>query len=261
MRLIKGRLRLGLVSSAVGVLAAVVLAGGAGAETATVGNIKFTANGGFSPKALPKKSFAPIALTAAGKIQTTDGTHPPALREVLLETDRNGAISVKGYPTCTSGKLQAQTVAAARQICGSALIGQGTTKIRIAMQDQKPISVSSELLVLNGGFRGGTTTLYIHAYITVPIPAAVVTTVKIKKINKGRYGLLSVAKIPTIAGGSGSVTDFKLKIDKKYTYKGKKVSVLSAKCPDGRLQAHATAVFADGTRAGSEFVRPCTGKN
>jgi deazaflavin-dependent oxidoreductase (nitroreductase family) len=61
-----------------------------------------------------------------------------------------------------------------------------------------------------------------------------VTTVKIKKINKGRYGLLATASIPKIAGAAGSVTSFSLVVDKKFTYKGKKVSVLSAKCPDGK---------------------------
>ena len=103
-------------------------------------------------------------------------------------------------------------------------------------------------------------TFYIHAYITVPTPAAIVTTVKIKKIHKGRYGLESIASIPKIAGGSGSVTSFSLKIDKQYTYKGKKVSVLSAKCPDGKLQAHATAKFSDGTSASAEIIRTCTSK-
>jgi hypothetical protein len=50
------------------------------------------------------------------------------------------------------------------------------------------------------------------------------------------------------------------KIDKKFTYKGKQVSVLSAKCPDGKLQAHATGVFTDGTRISTDFIRTCTGK-
>ncbi len=255
------RLRLGLVSSMAGVLAAFVLVSGASAETATVGNIKFTADGGFSPKALPKKQLAPIALTAKGKIQTVDGTHPPALKEVVLDTDRNGAIDVRGYPTCTSGKLQSQDTKAAKAICRKAIIGSGNTKVQIAFPDSKPVPVSSQLLVFNGGSRGGTTTLYIHAFITVPVPAAIVTTVKIKKVKKGRYGLRSVASIPKIAGGSGSVTSFNLTVNKKFNFKGKRKSVLTAKCPDGKLQAHATAVFADGTRAATEFVRPCRGKN
>ena len=80
------------------------------------------------------------------------------------------------------------------------------------------------------------TTLFIHAYITVPTPAAVVTTVKISKIHNGRYGTKSVASIPKIAGGSGSVTSFNLKI-----IQGK--GVLTLKCPDGNIYAHGNAVF------------------
>ncbi|HEX3240536.1 MAG TPA: hypothetical protein VHR18_10435 [Solirubrobacterales bacterium] len=239
---------------------AVSLGGIASAETSTVGNLKLTVDGGFTPKALPKSTLAPIALTAEGKIETLDGTHPPALKEFLLETDKNGAVDVKGYPVCTSGKLQAQTTDAARAICPKAIVGSGKTTLEVLLNESRAVPVSSALTVFNGGFKGGTTTLYIHAYITVPIPSAIVTTVKIKKINKGRYGLLSTASVPVIAGGAGSVETFSLKIDKKFTYKGKRVSVLSAKCPDGKLQAHGTAVFRDGTRLSADFVRSCTSK-
>jgi hypothetical protein len=253
-----------LLTMAIGALIALSVAGiaSAGNKPITVrsGNLEFTFNGGFSPSALPKKTLAPIALTAEGKVKTVDGTHPPALKEVLIETDKNGAVSVKGFPTCTAGKLQSQDTKHAEAICKSAIVGSGTTNVEIAFPESKPIPVSSKLIVFNGGEKGGVVTLYIHAYITVPTPAAIVTTVKIKKIHNGRYGLESVATIPKIAGGSGSVTSFSLKIDKKYTYKGKKVSVLSAKCPDGKLQAHATAKFSDGTSASAEILRTCTGK-
>ena len=50
-----------------------------------------------------------------------------------------------------------------------------------------------------------------------------------------------MATIPKIAGGSGSVTDFNLTINKK--------GYLLAKCPDGHLDAQGEAIFADGTRA------------
>jgi hypothetical protein len=107
------------------------------------------------------------------------------------------------------------------------------------------------LLVINGGFSGGTTTLYIHAYFSAPVTGAIVTTLKIKKVKNGRYGLKTVATIPKIAGGSGSVKSFNLAITKR--------GVLSAKCPDGKLQANATAIFADGTKASAPIVRTCTG--
>jgi hypothetical protein len=247
-----------LLSATVGI-AAVYAAGSK--EKVVVGNLEFSAGGGFAPKTLSKTALTPIALTAEGKIKALDGSHPPALKEVLFEADKNSAVFVKGYPTCKSGQLQSQDSAHAESICKQALIGTGTTDVQIAFPESKVVPVSSKLLVFNGGESGGTTTFYIHAYITVPVPAAIVTTVKIKKIHNGRYGTLAVASIPKIAGGSGSVTSFSLKIDKKFTYKGKKVSVLSAKCPDGKLQAHATAIFADGTKASTEFLRPCTGKS
>lgn len=249
-----------MVTMALGALLAVSVAGISTAETVTVGNLRFTADGGFSPKTLPKKTLAPIALTAEGKIETLDGTHPPALREFLLETDKNGAVNVKGYPICKSSQLQSQDTKHAKAICKPAIIGEGKTTIEILFEDSKPVPVKSDLIVFNGGVKGGTTTFFIHAYINFPAPAAVVTTVKIKRINKGRYGLLAVGKIPPIAAGSGSVKTFKLTIDKKFTYKGKKVSVLTAKCPDGKLQAHAVGIFSDGTKAESDFVRTCTGK-
>jgi hypothetical protein len=233
----------------------------ANAEKTVVGNLEFTADGKFTPKKLPKKKLAPIALAISGKIGTLDGSHPPALKEMLVETDKNGAVNVKGYPVCKSGKIQSTDTKAAKKACKPALVGEGKTGVEILFEESRPVPVKSDLLVFNGGVKGGTTTLYIHAYITVPVPAAIVTTVKIKKIKRGRYGLLATATIPKIAGGFGSVTSFNLKIDKKFTYKGKKVSVLSAKCPDGKLQAHSTAVFSDGTKASADFVRPCVGKN
>lgn len=251
-----------MLATALTALIAVSVAGiaTAGNKPVTVeaGNLVFTFNGGFSPKKLPKKKLAPISLSASGKIATKDGSHPPALREAIVETDKNGAVNVTGFPTCTSGKLQSQDTAHAEAICKKAIIGKGTTEVEIAFPEQKPIRVPSKLLVFNGGSKGGVTTFFIHAYITVPTPAAIVTTVKIKKIHKGRYGLLSIASVPKIAGGSGSVKSFSLTINKKYTYKGKKMSILSAKCADGKLQAHATAVFDDGTRAAASIIRTCT---
>jgi len=84
--------------------------------------------------------------------------------------------------------------------------------------------------------------------------------VKIKKIHRGRYGVESIASIPKIAGGAGSVTSFSLEVGKTYTYKGKKMTILSAKCPDGKLQAHGTAVFSDETKASAEVIRTCSPK-
>jgi len=244
-----------VITMAVGALAALTVAGIATADQPVkvrAGNLELTFNGGFSPKALSKTKLTPITLNVSGKIRTVDGSHVPAMKEFDLETDKNGAIDVKGLPVCTASKLQSQDTKHAEAICKTAIIGSGNATAEIAFPEQAPIPAKTKIIAFNGGFKGGVTTIYIHAYLTIPTPAAIVSTVKIKKIHNGRYGLLAVTSIPTIAGGNGSVTDFNLTINKK--------GVLSAKCADGKLQAHGTAIFVDGTRASAEVLRTCTPK-
>lgn len=243
-----------MLTTAVAALIAVSVAGiatGAPPVTVEAGNLVVTVNGEFKPSKLPKNKLAPIKLFASGKIATKDGTHPPALKQVILKTDKNGAINVKGIPVCKSGQLQSRDTKAAEKACKKSIIGTGQTTVEVQFPEQKPIDVNSKLIVFNGGQSGGTTTLFIHAYFSAPVTGAIVTTVKVKKKKEGRYGLNSVATIPKIAGGSGSVKSFNLAITKP--------GVLSAKCPDGKLQAHATSVFADGTKAAATIIRTCTG--
>jgi hypothetical protein len=242
---------------------AVAFAGIATAEKPTIvqqGNLKLTLNGGFSPKKLPKSKLAPIKLNVSGKIESVDGSHPPALREVIVETDKNGTINAKGLPKCTAGKLQAQNTANAIKACKNAIVGEGKTNVEIAFPEQAPIIAKSKLVAFNGGVKGGKTTIFIHAFLTVPVPAAVVTTVTVSKVHNGRFGTKSIAKVPVIAGGSGSPIFFELNFGRQFTYKGKKQSYLLAKCPDGHLNAKATSVFADGTKLTGSFVRSCTPK-
>jgi hypothetical protein len=218
-----------------------------------VGDIEAEFNGGFTPKALSKTKPTPITFNISGKMKSLNPSEPhlPALKEFLLEGDKHVSIDVKGIPICKSGQLQSRDTASARKVCGPALIGTGKTEVGIKFPEQTEIPVKSELLLFNGGSKGGVTTLFVHAYITVPTPAAIVTTVKVKKIHKGRYGLGSVATIPKIAGGSGSVKSFSLAVQK---------GILSATCPDGHLNARGSAVFANGVKASGGVVRTCTGK-
>lgn len=244
-----------------GTVLAVVCAGIATAYKPTivkVGNLELILNGGFKPTKLPKNKLAPIHLNVEGKINTLDGAHPPAMNKVIVETDKNGTINAKGVPVCTAGKLVARETSAAEKACKSALVGTGITNVEVKFPEQNAFIAKSKLLAFNGGVKGGTTTIYIHAFLKNPVSAAVVTTVKISKIHNGPYGTKSIATIPVIAGGSGSVKEFQLEIFRTFTYKGKKQSYLLAKCPSGKLQAHAEAFFSDGNKLVGNFVRPCT---
>lgn len=252
-----------LITTALGALIALTVAGIAVAAKDTVvraGDLEITIDGssGVKPKALSKTKYTPIAFTAAGSVRSLNAAEPqpPALKEVLLNAS-NSAVNVKGYPVCKGSELQARDTKAVEAACKEAIIGKGSTTVSVKFPEQAPIPAKSPLLVFNGGVSGGTTTFYIHAYLTQPITTAIVTTVKIKKAGSG---LKSVTSIPVIAGGAGSVKDFSLKIDKKFTYKGKKVSVLSAKCIGGKITADVTAVFRDGAKLQADVLRTCTPK-
>jgi hypothetical protein len=235
-------------------------AAGEGPVTVQVGNLKVTADGKFTPKALSKTNLEPIGLFVSGKVATLDGTHPPAAKEIIIEADKNGVVNAKGIPTCSSGQLQSRDTKAAEAACGDAIIGEGKTTVEVQFPEQNPILVNSKLLLINGGTSGGTTTWFVHAYFSAPITGAIVTTVKIKKKANGRFGTYSVASIPKIAGGAGSPISFELTVDKDVKVGNKTYHPIEAKCSDGKLQAHVEAVFADGTKAATEVIRGCTSK-
>jgi hypothetical protein len=198
--------------------------------TARAGNLILTFGGSTSPTALPKSEYVPVTTNVFGRIETSDGTHPSAFRETVVDIDRDAKINVKGYPSCKASQLEARDTKAALRVCGDTVLGQGSAHVEVAFPEQPPIVISSPLTIFNGGEKNGKVTLLIHIFVTVPAPAAVVTQVTISR--KGS-GLHSVAKIPVVAGGSGSGLDFKFKLGKTYNYKGKKVGYFEARCPDG----------------------------
>jgi hypothetical protein len=245
---------------AVTVVGIAAAAGGEGPVTVKVGNLEVTADGGFSPKALSKTKQTPISLNTEGEVKEADGSHPPAVREIVVEADKAGEVHTKGIPTCTSGKLQATSTSAALAACKSALIGKGQVTAQVAFAEQKPINVPSTLLLFNGGEKGGKTTWFAHAFFSNPISGAIVTTITITKHPNGRFGTLAVAKVPQIAGGSGSSISFNLEIFKQVKAGGKSFNPISATCPDGKLKVHVLGKFEDGTKAETEVIRACTPK-
>ncbi len=249
------------------VLAAIVATAGlatAGLATAAkptvvrAGNLILKLNGGVSPKRLPRNTLAPIALRVSGDISSADGSHPPAARTVIADFDRHGTVNARGLPTCRIGQLVARDTRAAKAACRSAIVGSGKTTVKVAFPEQAPFFSTGPLVLLNGGVRGGVTTMYIHAYVNVPAPTALVTTVKIEKIRKGRFGTRATARIPVIAGGSGSVTSFDLKVQRSFRRNGRKQSYLLARCANGRFFAQGTVAFAAGPRVSGTVVRPCS---
>jgi hypothetical protein len=236
--------------------------------TIRLGNLVFKVDGKLFPAALPADELAPSWFRAKGQIATADGGHPPALREGVVYIDKDSTLEAHGLPVCGAGQLEARDTKAAKRVCGDAIVGEGEGVGEIAFPEQAPILVKSPITLFNGGVKGGTTTLYAHAFITVPVPAAIVAIFKFRDVKAGRYGIRGTVELPVIAGGSGSVTDFDFTIKRFYDYRGEKKSYDLTRCPDGHIDLKGMGVFKDEVRDGVEdgekttisasLVVPCT---
>jgi hypothetical protein len=225
------------------------------------GNICIVDNGGISPSKLPKHGSAAITARIFGEIHTRDGSHPPALQTLDLDVDRTIGIDAVGLPTCKAGRIEARTPADAKRACRGAIVGSGSAEVEVAFPEQPPFRSTGPLTLFSAGVHGGTTSVLLHAYVDVPAPTAIVVPATITRIHRGRFGLHIAAKVPKIAGGAGSPTRFELKIGRRFTYKGRKKSFLTASCPTGRWVTKGQVVFADGTQTGLTHVFPCTPKD
>ncbi len=227
-------------------------------EIVRSGNLFLSDNGGLSPLKLPRHGLAPATATLEAEIGTSDGSHPPALQTVDLEVAKSVVVDAVGLPVCEFGQIAATSTGTAKRSCGQALLGSGSATVEVAFPEQAPFSASGPLLLFNGGVKGATTTVFLHAYVDIPAPTAIVVAAQIIRIHRGPYGLELRARIPQIAGGSGSVTKFSLKVGRKFTYRGRHESFITAGCPAGHWSTRGEAGFSDGTKLQVLHVFPCT---
>ena len=221
-------------------------------------NLFLKDDGGIFPSKLPKQSQVPISARIDAEIGTTDGSHPPAVKTLNIDFDKSIQVNARGLPACKEGQLVARSTVAAKKACPDAIVGSGEGEVEVALPEQTPFSARGPIVLFNGGIHGGTTLLFVHAYVNVPAPTAVVATVKITRIHRGHYGIHTVSQVPTIVGGAGSVIRFKLTIGRKFTYKGKKESYLTASCPTGHYYTEGNIHFADGKTLKGTHILPCT---
>lgn len=251
-------IRLAVLAAVLALIFAAVALGSPNRKVWCAGNICVADDGGISPTKLPRHEKAPVTARLKAEISTRDGSHPPAFESMDLKVERNISIDPVGLPTCGAGQLQATSSAAAKRACGDAIVGSGEAEVEVAFPDQAPFRSTGPLILFNGGQKGPTITLLLHAFVNVPAPTAIVTKATVTRIHEGRFGLRIQATVPRIAGGSGSVTEFELKVGRRFTYKGQKKSLLTASCPNGVWMAKGKARFVDGTTLHISHPFPCT---
>ncbi len=187
--------------------------------------VKFDAD--FDPHSLPRQDPAPVQIKISGSIQTTDGSHPPALRWLEVELNRNGQLTTAGLPVCSAPRLQSTTSSQALARCRPALIGHGNFRAVVALEGDVP--TGGKILAFNSRL-DGKPALLLHFFAGVPARFTLVVPLRIVHMGKGEFGTLLRTRVPRLAGGLASITQIDLTVGRRYSFRGKRRSYVAAAC-------------------------------
>ena len=212
----------------------------------------------IGPKKLPKKSFAPATLKVVTKTASTtaaNGVPSPAVR-ATIDFDKGAKLFTKGLATCNPGLLQNVSTEIAEEECGKAKIGGGIAHALLPL-GPKVIPVEQTVTAFNGTPQGGKPTVLLHTYGTTPLQATYVLIGKVSNYNKQGYGPRLDVQIPLLAGGTGALTDFEVTINKKWRYKGERVSFVSAECDNKSFKTRSVFTYLDGQSLEALHTQSC----
>lgn len=243
-------------------LLAVALASLADAELSARGDLFVKFSGGIEPTALPRRSLAPISVEVGGTVKTLSGAEPPALRRIVIALNRSGRLQTRGLPTCRREQLEASTSRTARQLCGGALVGEGTYVGDTTLPEQADFPSRGRILAFNARLNGKSAILA-HVYGPEPVPTSRVIVFHLRHVA-GTFGTVLVGQLPASVNRHGYLRRIRLRLHRTYAYRGRRLSYLSAACeaPAGFSAAtfpfaRTSMSFADGRTLGATLVRSC----
>lgn len=219
-------------------------------------------SGDISPDALPRQRPAPISVALSGTVKAFSGEGPPPLRRIEIAINRGGQLDARGLPVCSRAQIQPSSSAQAREICGTALVGEGSFDADVAFPDQSSFPSHGHVLAFNAVV-GGRPAILAHVYGHQPASTSRIIVFRIRR-STGTYGTILTAFVPESLDQWGHLTHFSLDLHRNFTYRGLPHSYLSASCPappgfPGATFpfAHAAISFADGLTLTSTLTRNC----
>lgn len=235
----------------------------AGAVTTQQGNLRVKVSGKLFPHALPRSGVAPVAVSVAGQVTTTDESTPPQLQKLTIEINRHGRIDSTGLPACPRGKILNASNGRALSACRSSLVGQGKFFGTITLPGSAPYPIEGRLLVFNGREHGKPVLLG-HIFSPHPFATSFVIGFAIKSNPHGAYGTTLVADLTKALGNKRNLTGLAMTLSRRYSYGGKAHSYISAGCPAPKgfskvvfPLARTSFAFAGGTTLTSTLTSTC----
>jgi len=226
-------------------------------------NLRVTVSAKMTPHALPRSGTAPVSVSVAGQVSTTDESTPPQLQKLTIEINRHGRIDSAGLPVCKVGLIRTASNGRALGACGSALVGQGRFFGTITLPGSAPYPIEGKLLVFNGKEHGKPVLLG-HIFSPHPFATSFVITFEIKSNRHGAYGTTLTANMTKALGNKRNLTGLEMTLSRRYTYRGKAHSYISAGCPAPKgfpgavfPLARTAFSFAGGTKLTSTLTSDC----
>jgi hypothetical protein len=246
---------------AVAVALLVLAVGLAVGERSQKGDVIVFLKGEISPLTLPREDPAPIAVRLEGGLETADRGLLPRVTRLEIGLPAQGVLSAKGLPRCRPSRLRDTKPGEALAACRAALVGRGRLQAFVQIPNQAPFELSARLLAFNSRV-GGRQAVTLHGYAADP-PTVVVLPLLLRR-RPGRFGLALAASLSPALGPWPRLASFNLTLSRRYAYRGKRRSYLSASCPIPPRStagffslARVTFTLASGRRISTAITRGC----
>jgi hypothetical protein len=250
----------GLIGVAIALLGAIAPA--AHAELTEKGDLFVRFDGGIAPNALPRERRAPISVQVEGTVKTFSGERPPALRQITIEINSGGHLDNRGLPLCAHNEIVAASPRQALDVCRGALVGEGVFHAYTAFPEQDTFPTQGHILAFNAVSKGHDAILA-HIYGNEPVPITRIIVFRIRRTG-GTFGTVLTGTLPVAVNRYGYVKSISLSLHRRYRYRGRVRSYLSAACaaPAGFFSAffpfaRTSMAFEDGRTLSSTLTRSC----
>ena len=244
---------------------ALLLIAAAIAQAEVSGNeiLRVSVTGKLAPHALPRDGVAPVSVSVAGKISTTDESTPPRLQKLTIEINRHGHLDATGLPTCPRAPILNASNGRALAACRASLVGQGKFFGTITLPGSAPYPIEGRLLVFNAEEHGRQVLLG-HIYSPHPFATSFVIPFEVSNQAHGTFGTTLTANLAKALGNKRTLTGIEMTLSRRYSYKGKPRSYISAGCPAPKgftkvvfPLARTAFAFQDGTTLTTTLNRTC----
>ena len=231
------------------------------AEFIQQGRLLVSFDAGVSPTKLPRRGTAPIKVGFRGTFENLDASDTPALRTMEVRLSRGGRIDARRLARCPRARVGNLTGAGALRACRAALVGRGHIDTAFRFPDGRRGRAKGSLYLFNAA--GG---ILMHVHTTQPLEGTFLIPMRVSRTG-GAFATVLRARFPRLAAGYGYLTGFRMVIERRYTYKGKRLSYAVAGCPAPAgfrkvafELARVTYRFEGGITVRNSAIRSCTAK-